>query len=379
MSTIKKIFFFIIISQAMLFAKGANLKLIVYSKTVSATDTIFVAGSHPLLGNWNPHKISLEKINDTTWSKSFLLPSKVEYEFKFTLGEWNREALNNDSSKPSNIHVNLSGDTTIVYNISKWANFKNTFNGKITGLVKYYKNMECGGLKPRDVIVWLPPDYYDDTTKYFPVLYMHDGQNIIDPKTSFAGVDWQIDETADSLIRNKIIKGIIIVGIYSTVDRTAEYSDTESGKKYMEFIVNKLKPFIDRSYRSLKDKINTATMGSSMGGLIAFMLTWEYPETFGKSAPFSPAIKIFPYDYLRKIKEYLGPKKDVKFYFYNGGIDIEAKLQPGLDETISYLVKNGYEKGKDFEVKIDPTQPHTESAWALNVAGALKFLFPIEK
>jgi predicted alpha/beta superfamily hydrolase len=362
----------------MLAAQEVNLNLVVHTKSAAATDTVFVAGNHPLLGNWNPHKINLEKINDTTWIKSFRLLSKVEYEFKFTLGGWNREALKDDSSKPSNYRINLNDDTTIVYNISKWANFKNLFTGKITGLVKYHRNMEYPGLKSRDVIVWLPPNYYEDTARYYPVLYMHDGQNIIDPKTSFAGMDWQVDETADSLIRNKIIKEIIIVGIYNTIDRSAEYSDSETGRKYRDFIINKLKPLIDTTYRTLRDKNNTATMGSSMGGLVTFILGWEYPQIFGLAAPFSPALKIIPYDYLKKITEYNGPRKDVKFYFYNGGVEIEAKLQAGIDETTSYLTENGYKKGIDFEVKIDPTQPHAESAWALNVAEALKFLFPIK-
>ncbi|RJP61285.1 MAG: histidine kinase [Ignavibacteriales bacterium] len=378
MFEMKKLFFLLSIFQLILTAQEVNLKLIVNTSSVSATDTIFIAGSHPLLGNWNPHKINLEKINDTTWSKTFLLPSKVEYEFKFTLGGWNREALNSDSSKPSNNQVNLSGDTTIVYNISKWADFKNLFQGEITGLVKYHRNLEYPGLKPRDAIVWLPPKYFADKAKHYPVLYMHDGQNIIDPKTSFSGIDWQVDETVDSLIRNKIIKEIIIVGIYNTTDRSAEYSDTDLGSKYRDFIINKLKPLIDTTYRTLRDKNNTATMGSSMGGLVAFILGWEFPDIFGLAAPFSPAIRIMPYNYLKKVTEYSGPKKDVKFYFYNGGIDIEAKLQPGIDEVIFYLTNNGYEKGKDFEVKIDPTLPHTEAAWALNVAEALKFLFPVD-
>ena len=92
---------------------------------------------------------------------------------------------------------------------------------------------------------------------------MHDGQNIFDPETSFSGVDWQVDETADSLILQGKMKEIIIVGIYNTIDRSAEYSDSDTGYAYMNFILDRLKPFIDLKFRTLRDRNNTATMGSS--------------------------------------------------------------------------------------------------------------------
>jgi len=180
-----------------------NLKIIIYSRSVQVTDTIFITGNHSQIGNWNPHKIKLNKLNDSTWSNTFSLPISERIEFKFTLGGWNREALNHDGSKPSNNKIELKKDTTLVFNISQWADFKDIFKGKITGSVKYHRNMVYDGLKPRDVIVWLPPSYKEDTTKYYPVLYMHDGQNIFDPATSFAAIDWQVDETADSLIQKK--------------------------------------------------------------------------------------------------------------------------------------------------------------------------------
>lgn len=375
----KKLFYLLFLIQLILNAQDVKLKILVYSKSVSDADTIFIAGSSAQIGDWNPHKVKLIKENDSTWGNSFVLPLAEAIEFKFTLGGWNKEALNDDGSKPANSKIKLLNDTTVVFNISKWADLKDVIKGQITGSVQYFRNMEYPGLKPRDIIVWLPPDYEKDTTKYCPVLYMHDGQNIIDPKTSFNGIDWQVDETVDSLIRKNYIKEIIIVGIYNTQDRVAEYSDTDFGNKYMDFIINHLKPLIDKTYRTLSDKNNTATMGSSMGGLIAFMLGWEHPEIFSLVASFSPAIKVDPFDYLKKVKEYSGPRKDVKFYFYNGGLNIESTIQPGLDETIQFLINSGYVKGKDFDICIDPTEDHNESAWAKNTYKALLFLLPKER
>jgi len=99
-----------------------------------------------------------------------------------------------------------------------------SFTGKITGELRYHPAMQGDGIRERNVIVWLPPDYHNNTDSTYSVLYMHDGQNIIDPATSFIGVDWQIDESVDSLIRVGSIDPMIVVGIYNTDDRLYEYT-----------------------------------------------------------------------------------------------------------------------------------------------------------
>jgi len=149
-------------------------------------------------------------------------------------------------------------DTSITIKINLWADqVERKIEGQITGTVKYHKNFPGEGIKPRDIIVWLPPGYDSTLNTSYPVLYMHDGQNIVDPTTSTFQVDWQIDEAADSLIREELIEPIIIVGIYNTTDRDDEYSDAKLGISYMRFIVDSLKPFIDRNYRTHPDRNNT--------------------------------------------------------------------------------------------------------------------------
>ena len=134
----------------------------------------------------------------------------------------------------------------------------------------------------RNVIIWLPPGYNKlrNVQKKYPVLYMHDGQNLIDPKTSFAGKDWRVDETAVKLSKAKRMSEIIVVGIYNTSDRLAEYSDSEKGDRYLNFIIDELKPFIDNNYRTIPQREHTAIMGSSMGGLISFIAGWKYYDVF---------------------------------------------------------------------------------------------------
>jgi predicted alpha/beta superfamily hydrolase len=205
---------------------------------------------------------------------------------------------------------------------------------------------------------------------------VNDGQNIFDPYTSSFGIDWQIDEVADSLIRAKSIQKIIIVGIYNTVKRGSEYNDTKLGKAYLSFIIEELKPFIDRTYRTLPDSKNTAIAGSSGGGLISFILTWEYSDVFSKAACLSPAFKIQNIDYIAPVKNYMGAKKNIKIYIDIGGIGLEEKLQPGVDEMLSVLKEKGFVENEDLFFVKDPLAEHNEAAWSKRVYKFLEFLFP---
>ena len=155
---------------------------------------------------------------------------------------------------------------------------------KIVGKVEYHRKFYSKSLNNRrDIIVWLPPSYKKEKQRRYPVLYIHDGQNIMDPKTAYIGVDWQVDETVTRLIKSGELQEIIIVGIYNTPERLEEYSDSPKGNNYMKFMVEQLKPFIDKYYRTMPSNEYTAVMGSSMGGLISFLLAWNYPECIWKS------------------------------------------------------------------------------------------------
>ena len=156
---------------------------------------------------------------------------------------------------------------------------------KITGHVDYYRSFYSENLQnKRDIFVWLPPSYDNDRITEYPVLYMHDGQNIMDPKTSSMGEDWRVDETATRLIVSGRMKEIIIVGINYTDNRLEEYSDSETGRNYVKFLIEEVKPFVDKTYRTLPDAENSALMGSSMGGLISFLIVWHHTDVFTKAA-----------------------------------------------------------------------------------------------
>lgn len=354
-----------------------KIEVIVIS-SLPEVQKVFIAGNKPKLGNWSPDKISLSKMNDSTWAKKFDFKIGETIEFKFTKGSWDEEALNKSGKISGNITHKVSNDTTLVFNIKYWGNSKLNISGQITGNVHYHKNFEGRSVLPRDIIVWLPPSYDSLPDKYYPVLYMQDGQNIFDPSTSSFGIDWQIDETTDSLIESNLIQEIIVVGIYNTIQRGTEYKNSELGSAYVNFIIEELKPFIDKSYRTLPDRNNTAIGGSSGGGLISFILVWEHSDVFTKAACLSPAFKIDKIDYVAPVKNYVGAKKNIKIYIDNGGVGLEQKLQPGIDEMLFALKEKGFVEENDLLYFKDSYAEHNESAWAKRVYRFLKFMFPIK-
>ena len=338
---------------------------------------IYIVGNHEQLGNWNPDSIELKKKNQF-WEGEFFFNPGEQIEFKFTRGSWETEALDQNGKVFNNYSLNITKDTVLTFSILSWqepANVKR-FKGQITGKAKYHKKMEFKDLIPRDIIVWLPPEYDENPEIRYPVLYMHDGQNIIDPATSFNKIDWQIDETADSMICSSIIEPIIVVGIYNTKDRDEEYSNSDKGRQYGNFIIQKLKPFIDKNYRTLPGRINTAIGGSSMGGLAAFLIAWNFSDYFSKAACYSPAFKYEEFDHTKKIEDFEGEKKDLMFFIYNGGTGIDTMLQNGVDKMINALLNNGFEMNKNLFVKIDPVAMHNEKSWAKQVTYMLELFFP---
>ena len=370
--------FILTIFNQLLFSQ-VKLDITVIAPGLTDMEKVFITGNQTMLGDWNPGLISLDKVNDSTWNKAFIFPINSTLEFKFTKGSWGKEALNREGKIPGNTNLHIVKDTTFYCRVTNWSDTLLTVSGMITGNVKYHPSFKGKNILPRDIIVWLPPGYDSLPDKKYPVLYMQDGQNIFDPSTSSFGIDWQIDETADSLIKENSIGEIIIVGIYNTYKRRIEYSRSDTGYFYMKFIVDELKPFIDSNYRTFRDRKNTAVCGSSLGGLISFMLLWEYSDIFSKAACFSPAFKIdstYNLDFVTPVESYSGPKKAIKIYIYNGGVDLEAELQPGVDEMIAALKDKGYELDKDILWIKDNSAGHNEAAWAKKVYQFLEFFFP---
>jgi predicted alpha/beta superfamily hydrolase len=211
------------------------------------------------------------------------------------------------------------------------------------GTLHRYHEFPSAYVAPRNVDVWVPPENESTHPLRLPVIYMHDGQNLFDPHTAFAGVDWGIDEAMCDLIGARRISPAIGVAIWNTPQRSSEYMPQRAlerspswlarrrlrlADRYLNFLVRELKPFIDERYRTLPSRENTFMMGSSMGALISVYAVCEYPSHFGGAACISthwPAAGGVTVDYL---KEALPESGRHKFYFDYGTATVDALYQP---------------------------------------------------
>lgn len=354
-------------------AATVHVTFVLNSPDLPGDSTVYITGSIDQLGNWNPGLVKMDYKGDHTWTKEITLGGPASIEYKYTLGSWEREGADASGSPLSNFQANIQKDTVIKDSVLFWTKGarRRVNQGQITGTVRYHRALKGEGLKDRDVIVWLPPDYEMNKRERYTVIYMQDGQNIIDPATSSFGVDWGVDEAVDRLIKSKTIKPVIVVGIYNTSDRMKEYVPGEKGTAYMNFVVDRLKPFIDSTYRTKPDRDNTIVGGSSAGGIISFMLVWEHADVFSKAICMSPAFKIGNIDYVKVVKASETKRKGVFFYIDNGGVGLETQLQPGVDEMIAALKAKGYKEGKDFVYVHDPAAKHFEADWGKRFPNAL--------
>ena len=230
--------------------------------------------------------------------------------------------------------------------------------------------LSASGILPRRVFVWRPPGYTAGAAH--TVLYMHDGQNLVDPATASFGADWQVDEVAAGLIASGRIPPLLVVGAECTADRMEEYGDTAAGQAYLRFLVEDLKPLIDRRYPTLPGRESTMVMGSSMGGLISFLALEAHGGTFGGAGCLSPA---FPEAVCARVAASAWPDRPFRLYLDNGGVGMEAELQPGIDRMLEVLAAKGFRPGADLDVVVDPAAEHFEDAWAARVWRPLEFLF----
>jgi predicted alpha/beta superfamily hydrolase len=341
---------------------------VISRSTLAEGEQVFITGNQPILGMWDPAKIPCQN-SGTVWTKTLRFPVGTHLEYKFTKGSWNSEAVDANGRVPANYLLRVSKDTTVRYEIPFWRDSVYNTATEISGNYRIHDAFPVAGLESRRVIVWLPPSYALDATRRYPVLYMHDGQNVFDPYTSTLGHDWRVDEIADSLIRIGEIEEFICVATYCNPGvRGQEYSDDiDLGEKYQDFMCCQLKPWIDTVYRTDPGPERTAVMGASLGGLISFIMVWEYPEVFGMAACMSPAFKFGQpgNELVNYVDNVIAEQsfRAINIYIDNGTVDLEAVLQPGIDEMMQVLDQKGY----PYTWYLDEGAPHNEIAWSARV------------
>ncbi|MBX0326111.1 hypothetical protein K2Z83_00185 [Oscillochloris sp. ZM17-4] len=228
----------------------------------------------------------------------------------------------------------------------------------------------------RDIAVYLPPSYARQPDRRYPVVYMQDGQNLFDEATSFAG-EWRADETMEELAGEGL--EAIIVGVPNAgADRMAEYSPFRDqrhgggqGHVYLRFLIDTLKPLIDRDLRTLPGRAHTGILGSSMGGLISIYGFFAYPEQFGFVGAMSPSLWFARGKVLTAIRRC--PPILGQIYLDMG--DAEPARSVGLcGDLHALLLAKGYMPERDLRYVLEEGAGHDEAAWARRLPDALRFL-----
>ncbi|MFC1553459.1 alpha/beta hydrolase-fold protein [candidate division KSB1 bacterium] len=336
---------------------------------------IFITGNLTNLGRWDPAGTVLAKKESGYYEITLPFEKDTRIEYKITRGSWSNEAVSAEGVVPANSRLTAEQSEIIIIHIAGWKDFFHTTPGGVTGTVKYHPEFRSEKLEnTRDVAVLLPKSYESSSNRY-PVMYMHDGQNCFDPGTSYIGVDWQVDEAVDTLAAKGVIEEIIIVAVSNTSARMREYSDTPEGHAYMDFLINELKPFVDKTYRTKPDRQNTAVMGSSMGGLISFLCTWYHPDVFGKAACLSTSMSARSEEFFELAEKFDDSKKALKIYFDTGDEAQRESYSSAYERLEEILLGYGFEKGKDIEFLIFEGHDHSERSWASRIHHPLIFLF----
>lgn len=282
------------------------------------------------------------------------------------------------------------------------------------GRVVAWPALDGGAAGPMTVWVWLPPEYEAAKTKRFPVLYMHDGQNLLDKALTAYNQEWQIDEAIPRMVRQGDLRSWIVVGVQSPKSRyrglfpqkilpllPADFqkrvTDLEdggpkgdfAGDAYLKFMVDKVKPLVDREFRTLQGPADTAVMGSSMGGLMAFYAMAEYPQVFGQAAAVSMHVGLamssekgvdhnrVAGDAAEAFRKYLstsGMKPGAnRLYIDHGTGTLDGSYGPYSAALVPVLEAAGW-KGQAFTFRNFAGAEHNETAWAQRVDIPLAFL-----
>jgi enterochelin esterase-like enzyme len=334
--------------------------------------TIFITGNILELGNWKADALKMNLVDNGSYALSVQVPDTLKtFNYKITRGSFETEAADSYSKAYNEISIDLSTVISpIVQNVIHWKDLAPLIkSSNVVGPFTLYSS-ELNTNK--EISVYLPPSY-NTSLKNYPVIYMHDGQNVFDPTTSTFGVKWGIDETMNKLISEKKINEAIIVAIHTNnTDRYNEYDYLIKGKNYSDFIVNSVVTYTEKNFRAIPNKQSRFLMGSSMGALISLMMIIDRPDVFSKAAGLS-----FPaFIHERAIFRFLESKSslpDFDFYMDHGDYGTDARYAPAAAELYNTLLKRGVNP-QYLKYLIFPYANHSEADWARRAFVPLKYL-----
>jgi predicted NAD-dependent protein-ADP-ribosyltransferase YbiA (DUF1768 family)/pimeloyl-ACP methyl ester carboxylesterase len=281
--------------------------------------------------------------------------------------------------------------------------FSSPTSGEVIGTVEHHADFPSKLVLPRHVDVWLPPSYGKQSLARYPVVYMHDGQNLFDPTRSVFGVDWGVDDTMTRLIEEGKIREAIVVAIWNTPHRSLEYlpyrafrdfpniarrdavlsklgpKDTPiklsefRSDEYLKFLVTELKPFIDKTYRTRTECTDTFIMGSSAGAFISLYAICEHPDVFGGAGSISGYFPLGDGLLEEAFRDRLPDPRCHKLYFDFGTEALDAACEPFQWQLDDAVARRGYSRGVNWLTCKFAGADHSERAWRERVDSPLEF------
>jgi enterochelin esterase-like enzyme len=364
----------------------------------SLKDAVYVTGNIEALGPWDPDGVLL-KGSGSTRIATLEIAHGHAFEYKFTLGSWEREAVDAHGIVLPNQTLQVDADAVVDVAVESFkqgaAVYMADVQGSgVLGTLTYWPDVHSAFLEhPRHVSIWLPPGYAENPQRRYRVLYMSDGQNLFDPRIANTGVDWGVDEAMMRVAEASKVDPAIVVAAWSSPARGSEYSPWHGAPKYARFLIEELMPRVNAEFRTLTGPKNTFHMGSSMGGLLSFYLVVHHPEAFGACGcvsthfPLSEAVvaesfrdantpavpDTTPY-VNRDIEAGMQAPGTARFWFDYGTLTLDAEYGPTHARVRDWLLAQGKREGQDFVVRSYPGASHNEAAWRARLGDSLTFL-----
>ena len=235
--------------------------------------------------------------------------------------------------------------------------------------------------RERTLRLYLPPSYERAPARRYPVIYMHDAQNLFDEATSSFGSEWGVDETLDAFARTRGFEAIVVGIDHGGDERLHELAPWPNpkygpaqGRAYLAFVVDVVKPYVDAHYRTLPDRANTTMVGSSLGALVTHDALLRYPQVFGKAAIFSPSYW-FSDEVYAQTQAHPWPA-DTRVYFYIGGREGDESV-PDVERMMPLVTPAGA-AAREVTLHIEPDAHHDERAWRAEFPRAVAWLFDVQ-
>jgi len=355
---------------------------------------VYISGNIDALGPWDAAGTELGELGDGLYAITLELPDAFDFEYKFTRGTWETVEKGSGFEEIENRRLDRASSGTVNIEVANWRDQGEERRGAstVTGDLRVHEGLLSAALGyQRTVYVLLPPGYESDPAARYPVLYMHDGQNLFDASTAFIGVEWRVDETVTRMVESGQIEPIIVVGVSNAGDRrAAEYTpvadDVRGGgdaARYADFLVGELKPFIDSTYRTLPDAEHTGIMGSSLGGIVSIYIAWARPGAFSRVGAMSTSYKWADGQIIDFVSAQPAPRGVRVWIDMGTAEDRDDSDGDGVPDIIALhrrmrdvLVSRGLEPGRTLAYVEDEGARHDERAWAARLPAALRFLFP---